>query len=135
MVRGWTLRGRYSCVCSATPDAKASDDRADTRRHAPVARPHRFGGRIEAYFTWLIAIPCLAAFVLAWAGATPAEAATPSQTDVMFVFDTSGSMAPELDEAKLEIEQVMSQIDLALPNVDFGVSEVRLLTVVVYIRL
>jgi hypothetical protein len=53
-----------------------------------------------------------------------AQAATAS-TDVMFVFDTSGSMEPVLDEAKSEIEQVMTQLEGSLPNVNFGVAEVR----------
>jgi hypothetical protein len=35
--------------------------------------------------------------------ARPAEAMTAPQTDVMFVFDTSGSMGPVLDEAKAEV--------------------------------
>jgi hypothetical protein len=52
------------------------------------------------------------------------EAATPD-TDVMFVFDTSGSMEPVLEEAKSEIEGVMTQLEASLPNVDFGVAEVR----------
>ncbi len=54
-----------------------------------------------------------------------ARAATPGHTDVMFVFDTSGSMSGALEEAKLEIQQVMANISAALPNVDFGLAEVR----------
>ena len=54
-----------------------------------------------------------------------AAAATPPQTDVMFVFDTSGSMEPVLEEAKAEIQNVMTNLGASLPNVQFGVSEVR----------
>jgi hypothetical protein len=53
------------------------------------------------------------------------NAATPEHTDVMLVFDTSGSMAEELGEAKQEIEQVMAHVSSTLPDVEFGVAEVR----------
>jgi hypothetical protein len=60
------------------------------------------------------------------AGAAPASAASaPSATDVMFIFDTSGSMGSVLEEAKTEVQEVMSQISGELPNVAFGVSEVK----------
>jgi von Willebrand factor type A domain len=55
----------------------------------------------------------------------PARAATAAQTDVMFVFDTSGSMEPVLNEAKAEIQAVMTQLDGSLPNVEFGLAEAR----------
>jgi hypothetical protein len=51
--------------------------------------------------------------------------ASPTQTDVMFVFDTSGSMEPVLEEAKAEIKEVMAQLEGSLPNVEFGVAEAR----------
>lgn len=53
----------------------------------------------------------------------PAEAATP--TDVMFVFDTSGSMEEVLHEAVLEIQAVMANIDATVPEVEYGVADVR----------
>jgi hypothetical protein len=56
---------------------------------------------------------------------TEASGATPPQTDVMFVFDTSGSMSGALEEAKSEIQEVMSSISGSLPDVQFGLSEVR----------
>jgi type II secretory pathway pseudopilin PulG len=55
--------------------------------------------------------------------ATSAKAATP--TDVMFLFDTSGSMGGVIEEAALEIQQVMAQVDTAVPEVDYGLAEVR----------
>lgn len=56
-------------------------------------------------------------------GAPAAKAATP--TDVMFLFDTSGSMAGVLEEASAEIQQVMARIDAVVPEIDYGVAEVR----------
>ena len=57
--------------------------------------------------------------------APSAHASTASQTDVMFVFDTSGSMSPVLSEAKAEIQEVMAHLSATLPNVEFGVAESR----------
>ncbi len=62
--------------------------------------------------------------VLSWVPRpTSADAATP--TDVMFLFDTSGSMSGVLEEATAEIQQVMTQIDSVVPEVEYGVAEVR----------
>jgi hypothetical protein len=62
---------------------------------------------------------------LALAGfAAPAEA-TLAPTDVVFVFDTSGSMAPALSEAKAEIQEVMSRLQGSISSAQFGVAEVR----------
>jgi hypothetical protein len=64
------------------------------------------------------------AMSLLWVlGSTSARAATP--TDVMFVFDTSGSMSGVLEEATAEIQGVMAHIDAVVPEVDYGVAEVR----------
>ena len=66
----------------------------------------------------------VATTVAIWAlSSAPARAATP--TDVMFVFDTSGSMEGVLEEAVAEIQRVMTRIDTAVPEVDYGVAEVR----------
>lgn len=54
-----------------------------------------------------------------------ANAATPAHTDVMFVFDTTGSMGGALDEAQAEIQEAMTQIGASLPDVQFGLSEVN----------
>lgn len=47
------------------------------------------------------------------------------QTDIMFVFDTTGSMEDALDEAKQEMATAMVQIASSLPDVRYGLSEVR----------
>jgi von Willebrand factor type A domain-containing protein len=76
---------------------------------------------------WRAGMAVLATCAAACALAIPstAGAATPGHTDVMFVFDTSGSMTSALEEAKSEIQQVMSNIGASLPNVEFGLAEVR----------
>ncbi len=51
--------------------------------------------------------------------------APPASTDVMFVFDTSGSMGGELSEAQEKIQSVMTALSASLPNVAFGVSRVE----------
>jgi len=56
---------------------------------------------------------------------TSAVAETPAHTDVMLLFDTSGSMGPELEEAKAEIQEVIAHVTATLPDVQFGVAEVR----------
>jgi len=68
---------------------------------------------------------CLAVVGSLAAGSVAAWGAAPPQTDVMFVFDTSGSMAGPLEEAKSEIQEVMSSIAGSLPDVQFGLAEVR----------
>ena len=76
------------------------------------------------------ACPFIAAGVAALAivlGPTvgPAAAATPAHTDVMLVFDTSGSMGSVLEEAKKEIKEVIASVNGTLPDVHYGVAEVR----------
>lgn len=56
--------------------------------------------------------------------AAPAEA-TLAPTDVVFVFDTSGSMEPVLDEAKAEIQEVMTRLRGSISSVEFGLAEAR----------
>jgi hypothetical protein len=78
------------------------------------------------------AFRCLGAVVLlvlglavfAGPGATGARADTPAHTDVMFVFDTTGSMGGALTEAKKEIQAAMSELSATLPDVRFGLAEV-----------
>jgi hypothetical protein len=57
------------------------------------------------------------------AGAASAD--TPAHTDVMFLFDTSGSMGGVLSEAKAEIVDVINHTNEKLPDVHYGVAEVR----------
>jgi hypothetical protein len=54
-----------------------------------------------------------------------ANAAPPAQTDVMLLFDTSESMKPALKEASAALEEAIDQIDSQLPDVRYGLSEVR----------
>ncbi|HEX3911510.1 MAG TPA: hypothetical protein VHW67_12510 [Solirubrobacteraceae bacterium] len=54
-----------------------------------------------------------------------AAADTPAHTDVMFLFDTSGSMGSVLSEAKAEIAGVIEHINATLPDAHYGVAEVR----------
>lgn len=55
----------------------------------------------------------------------PAAAETPAHTDVMLLFDTSGSMNEQLEEAKKEIQEVIAHVNATLPDAQFGVAEVR----------
>jgi hypothetical protein len=55
----------------------------------------------------------------------PAGAAPPTKTDVMFVFDTSGSMEGVLNEAKEEIKTLITNTEASLPNAEFGVANVE----------
>ncbi len=57
--------------------------------------------------------------------AAAGAAVTPPHTDVVFVFDTSGSMTGALEEAKAEITSVIESIDGSLPDAEFGLAEVR----------
>lgn len=61
--------------------------------------------------------------LLAPLAAAPAAQATPASTDVLFVFDTTGSMGGALTEAKAEIQEAMAQIGASLPDVQFGLAE------------
>jgi hypothetical protein len=54
-----------------------------------------------------------------------AAAETPAHTDVMLLFDTSGSMGEQLTEAKAEIQEVIAHVSATLPDPQFGVAEVR----------
>ncbi|MGN6275524.1 MAG: vWA domain-containing protein [Solirubrobacterales bacterium] len=54
-----------------------------------------------------------------------AACAAPAHTDIMLVFDTSGSMEGALSEASAEIEEAMAEVDSRLPDVAYGLAEVR----------
>lgn len=71
-----------------------------------------------AFVTLILAMVLLSAL-----RPSSADAATP--TDVMFLFDTSGSMEEVLGEASAEMQQVMTHIESVVPEVDYGVAEVR----------
>lgn len=54
-----------------------------------------------------------------------ASAAAPAKTDVMFIFDTSGSMQGVQQEAQEEIKALIATTEADLPNVEFGVASVE----------
>ena len=74
--------------------------------------------------SWLLAVLTLAVLVFL---IRPPEGRTtaPAATDVLFVFDTTGSMAGALTEAQAQAAQVMSSLSGRLPNLKFGVAQVR----------
>ncbi len=80
-------------------------------------------GRVRAWGCGMaliaIAVACVASSQ-ARAGSIPYP-----HTDIEFIFDTSGSMEGALGEAKAEIQTAMAQIAGQLPDVQFGVSQVR----------
>ncbi len=57
--------------------------------------------------------------------ASGAAAETPAHTDVLFLFDTSGSMSGELAEAKEKVASVMETVSAHLPDAQFGVANVE----------
>ncbi|HEV2975513.1 MAG TPA: vWA domain-containing protein [Solirubrobacteraceae bacterium] len=57
--------------------------------------------------------------------ASNSAAETPAHTDVLFLFDTSGSMSGELNEAKEKVASVMESVAAHLPDVQFGVANVE----------
>lgn len=82
-----------------------------------------YGGLMRR--TQILLAIALAVVGITLARTAAANAATPAHTDVMFLFDTSGSMGSELTEAKEEMLKVMSNIGAKLPDVQYGVAEVR----------
>lgn len=66
-----------------------------------------------------------AAIAVSLSAASRASALPPAHTDVVFVFDTTGSMSGALDEAGAEIQAAMTQIGGSLPDVQFGLAEMR----------
>jgi hypothetical protein len=58
-------------------------------------------------------------------GPAGAQANTPAHTDVMFVFDTTGSMGGAITEAQSDIQEAMTQIASSLPDAQFGLAEVN----------
>ncbi len=74
--------------------------------------------------SWVVAVLTLAVLVFL---IRPPEGRTtvPAATDVLFVFDTTGSMSGALSEAQAQAAQVMSGLSGRLPNLRFGVAQVR----------
>jgi len=73
----------------------------------------------------LILVASAAALSLALASMAASAGATLAPTDVVFVFDTSGSMGSAIDEAKEEIQEVMSRLQGSISSVEFGVAEAK----------
>jgi hypothetical protein len=73
----------------------------------------------------LIGASALALAISLAVSAARASAAAPEKTDVMFIFDTSGSMEGVLNEAKEEIKTLVANTEASLPNAEFGVANVE----------
>ncbi len=78
-------------------------------------------GRILA----LIGVSVLALAISLVASVARAGATVPKETDIMIIFDTSGSMEGVLEEAKEEIKTLVANTEASLPNVEFGVANVE----------
>jgi hypothetical protein len=73
----------------------------------------------------LILALCAPVLSLVFASVAAPAQATLAPTDVVFVFDTSGSMESALGEAKGEIQEVMSRLQASISSVEFGLAEVK----------
>jgi hypothetical protein len=73
----------------------------------------------------LILALCVPVLSLVLGGLAAPAQATLAPTDVMFVFDTSGSMKSALGEAKGEIQEVMSRLNGSIASAQFGLAEVK----------
>jgi hypothetical protein len=76
-------------------------------------------------FLALIGASTLALAISLAGSAARASAAAPEKTDVVFIFDTSGSMSGVLEEAKEEIKTLVANTEASLPNAEFGVASVE----------
>ncbi len=84
-----------------------------------------WGGMGLARKIYVLLGATVAVVAMSLGASAPARAAVPAHTDVMFLFDTSGSMGSELGEAKAEMLAVITNINSKLPDVHYGVAEVR----------
>lgn len=103
----------------------------ETPRRAERVSVQAQGGRLgrgHCGRRFFLLLGTLAALLTLSAGPSVPRASAetpPEKTDVMFVFDTSGSMSGELGEAKEKILQVVEHVRSTLPNVAFGVANVE----------
>jgi hypothetical protein len=81
-------------------------------------------GRVDVRRVLILAL-CVPALSLVLSGLAAPAQATLAPTDVMFVFDTSGSMESALGEAKGEIQEVMSRLNGSIASAQFGLAEVK----------
>src|SRR5918997_6855431 len=71
------------------------------------------------------AVVCVLVLAECFGTAAGAQAQAPAQTDVLLLFDTTGSMDGALDEAKAKIVDVADGVAARLPDSQFAVAEVR----------
>ncbi len=64
----------------------------------------------------LIGMSALALAISLVASAARAGATVPKETDIMIIFDTSGSMSAVLEEAKEEIKTLVANTEASLPE-------------------
>jgi len=82
-------------------------------------------GAKQGHRRLVLVLFAFAATMAALWGATPGASRAATPTDIMFVFDTSGSMSGVIEEATAEIQAVMARVDATVPEVDYGLAEVR----------
>ncbi len=76
------------------------------------------------YATWLAAVLTVSAIVLL-VRTQEGSTAPPAATDVLFVFDTTGSMSGALSEAQAQAAGVMTSLSGRLPNLRFGLAQIK----------
>jgi len=85
-------------------------------RREPAGRPASFARA---------AIAAVLLFGLFGVTAQGARAAAPAKTDILLMFDTTGSMGSALSAAAAQVTALTGNIDSRLPDVQYGVAEVR----------
>ena len=73
----------------------------------------------------LALLAALALVGLLGVSAPAARAAVPAKTDILLMFDTTGSMGSALSAAAAQVTAMTGNIDSRLPDVQYGVAEVR----------
>ena len=71
----------------------------------------------------LVVVPTL--LTIGFGPAVASAGAAPEKTDVMFIFDTSGSMGGVLAEAKEGIKKVMEETSASVPNAAYGLANLE----------
>lgn len=77
----------------------------------------------RAAFAALLAGALLLGLLLV--SAPRAHAAVPPKTDILLLFDTTGSMGDALSSAAAQVGALTANLDTRLPDVQYGVAEVR----------
>ena len=76
------------------------------------------------YVRWLAAALTIASIAVL-IQSPPGRTTAPAATDVLFVFDTTGSMSGALSEAKTQARGVMTSLSGRLQNLRFGVAQIK----------